>query len=133
LQAVTGARFNPVRFVYLPPDAKRFITATNQADAKILSHHVEAEHLEAEVEAGSPAMVVVAQAYYHPWHAYVDGKATPLFRANYAFQALEVPAGKHHVSLVYEDRMFEAGAVISLATLLLVGVGLFWLRRKAIK
>ncbi len=132
LQAVTGTRFDPVRFVYLPPDAKRFITATNQAEAKILSHNVEAEHVEAEVEASAPAMMVVAQAYYHPWHAYVDGKTTPLFRANYAFQALEVPAGKHQVSLVYEDRIFKAGAIISLATLLLVGVGLFWLRRKAI-
>ena len=128
LRAVVRDDFDPVRFVYLPPEAKAFITATNQAEAKILSHHVEAEHVEAEVEAGSPAMVVVAQAYYHPWRAYVDGKATPLFRANYAFQALEVPAGKHQVRLVYEDRNFLHGVILSLFSLLTCAAIWFWPR-----
>jgi uncharacterized membrane protein YfhO len=63
-------------------------------------------------------MVVVAQAYYHPWHAYVDGKRAPLWRANHAFQALEVPAGKHQIRLVYEDRSFIYGCIISLGCLL---------------
>ncbi len=128
LQVVTGTRFNSMRFVYLPPDAKRLITATNQAEAKIVSHHVEAEHVEAEVEAGASTMVVIAQAYYHPWHAYVDGKATPLFRANYAFQALEVPAGKHQVRLVYEDRTFFYGVILSLISLLACAAIWFWPR-----
>ena len=34
-------------------------------------------------------------------------------RANQAFQALEIPAGKHEVVLKYEDRMFRLGVVIS--------------------
>jgi len=49
-----------------------------------------------------------------------------LYRANHAFQALEVPAGRHVVKLVYEDRMFEAGMAISLATLMLVVAGWLW-------
>jgi len=40
------------------------------------------------------------------------------------FQALEVPAGKHQVSLVYEDRGFLYGGIISLVCLL--GCGVFW-------
>jgi uncharacterized membrane protein YfhO len=47
----------------------------------------------------------------------VDGQPVHLWRANYAFQAVEVPAGVHEVKLVYEDRRFYAGAAISLATL----------------
>ena len=54
----------------------------------------------------------MAQAYYHPWHAYVDGKPTRLWRANYAFQALEVPAGNHQIQVVYEDKAFKIGGVI---------------------
>ena len=71
-------------------------------------------------------MLVVAQAFYHPWHAYVDGNATPLWRANYAFQALEVPPGKHQIRLVYEDRSFRYGAITSL--LFLLGCGITWFR-----
>ena len=65
----------------------------------------------------APAMVVIAQTYYYPWHAYVDGKPVPLWRANYAFQALAVPSGRHQVSVVYEDRIFFWGAVLSLLSL----------------
>ncbi len=81
-----------------------------------------------QVDAAAPAMVVVAQAFYHPWHAYVDGARVPLARANHAFQALEVPAGQHRVELVYEDKMFHAGRVISLAACL--GCGLAWILRR---
>ena len=42
------------------------------------------------------------------------------------FQALEVPAGRHEVTLVYADRMFYYGALVSLVSMAL-WAGL-WLR-----
>jgi uncharacterized membrane protein YfhO len=68
-------------------------------------------------------MVVVAQAFYHPWRAFVDGKTVPLWRANYAFQSLEVPAGSHQVELRYVDKNFLAGCLISMTALLVCAVG----------
>jgi len=46
-----------------------------------------------------------------------------LWRANYAFQAVEVPAGRHEVLLVYRDEAFQAGAAVSLCALLLCLAG----------
>ena len=66
----------------------------------------------------------LAQAYYPAWHAYVDGQPTRLWRANYAFQALEVPVGRHRVEIVYQDRMFELGCVISVLSLM--GCAVVW-------
>jgi len=43
----------------------------------------------------------------------VDGRPTPLLRANHAFQALEVPAGQHEIVLQYEDPIFRLGVLIS--------------------
>ena len=126
LQEIMGADFVPARFVYLPPETRQFVTVTNHAEAKIISHHIEPQRLAAQVDAVTPAFMVVAQTFYHPWHAYVDGKPTRLFRANYAFQALEVPAGRHEVKLVYEDNSFHLGLIIS-ATSLAVCL-IFWLR-----
>lgn len=131
LLSLSKKEFVPREVVYLESEAKPFINATQKTEAKILPQQFSANSLKLEVETAAPAMVVVAQAFYEPWHAYVDGKPTRLFRANHAFQALEVPAGRHEVKLVYEDRMFEAGAAISLATLLLIGAGWFWSRSKA--
>jgi uncharacterized membrane protein YfhO len=45
----------------------------------------------------------------------VDGQPATLLRANHAFQAVQVPAGRHHVRLAYEDRMFHIGAAVSAA------------------
>ncbi|MDB6124148.1 MAG: hypothetical protein JWQ71_3141 [Pedosphaera sp.] len=132
LDVIFDERFNPQRAVYLSPEAAKVVKATNWTDVKITSREFSAQRVGVEVETAAPAMVVIAQAYYHPWQAYVDGKPTRLWRANHAFQALEVPAGKHRVEVVYKDKMFLAGTLISLVTLLSCGVA--WLRsRKALK
>ena len=47
----------------------------------------------------------------------MDGKPAALWRANYAFQAVEVPSGRHEVRLVYADRAFWFGTAISLVEL----------------
>ena len=127
LTALTNASFSPRTEVYLPPEARAFVLATNAGTARILSASYTAQHIEATVATPVPTMLVAAQTYYHPWHAYVDGQPVRLWRANYAFQAVVIPAGAHQVRLVYEDRRFNFGAVVSLATL--AGCGIFFFRR----
>ncbi len=123
LAALANPEFDGRKLVYLPPEAKASINA-NQTEAKVVSSQVSGQKLIVEVEAKSPAMVVVANSFYQPWNAYVDGKRTTLWRANYAFQALEVPAGKHEVRVIYEDGMFRLGMVISL--FMLAGCVVAW-------
>jgi hypothetical protein len=122
--------FNPRQMVLLPLEAQGRVTAVNHTDAKIVSSQIDAQKLTLRTVASAPSMVVVAQGYYHPWHAYVDGKETEIFRANYAFQAVQVPAGEHQVKLVYEDNAFRLGAAISLGALAVCAGLWFWARRK---
>ncbi|HTY88746.1 MAG TPA: hypothetical protein VMB80_14860 [Candidatus Acidoferrum sp.] len=117
IQSLTNGDFNPRREVCLPEAAKPFIAASNATPVTISPLKFSANRIEAEAETAAPALLVAAQIYYHPWHAYVDGRPARLWPANYAFQAFEIPPGTHHVKLVYEDRRFQLGAVISLATL----------------
>jgi hypothetical protein len=113
LQMLSNTNFDPRTEVYLPLETSGSVIATNPATVKITTEKFFAQKIEATVEADAPAMLVAAQAYYHPWRAYVDGKRVPLLRANFAFQALEIPAGRHKVTLIYKDGAFEAGAIIS--------------------
>ncbi len=121
-----SAEFDPRHTVYLPTAAKAYIAATNEVEAKVVPVRLSAQRLEFETEATAQAMVTVAQTFYHPWRAYVDGRETPLWPANYAFQALEVPAGRHRVSVVYEDKAFLLGAVLSAVCFLGCGLLLLW-------
>ncbi len=118
LRALTLPDFDGSRVVFLPPEARSFVTVTNQTAARVLKSHFGIQSVDIEVEAGAPSLVVVAQTWYHNWRAEVDGKPARLLRANDAFQAVEIPDGRHRVRLTYRDRAFETGAVVSLLALL---------------
>jgi hypothetical protein len=112
--ALFQSNFDGSKIVFLPPEAKSLVTATNQTHARVLNSKFTTQRVEIEVEASEPSLVVVAQTYHHNWRAYVDGRPVPLLRANHAFQAIQVPAGRHSIRLVYEDRAFQFGAAVSI-------------------
>ncbi|HTV41167.1 MAG TPA: YfhO family protein [Candidatus Sulfotelmatobacter sp.] len=126
LALLASTNFDPRAEVYLPLAVRSAVTVSNTATVKIISVEYSAQKITANVDAGAPAMLVTAQSYYHPWHAYVDGRPTPLWRANYAFQALEIPAGAHDIKLVYEDWNFRIGLLISAITLAIAAV-FYWI------
>ena len=117
LQRLTNADFNPRFEVVLPSAAKSLITVSNTVAVELGPVTYTHQKIETHLNAPKPTLVVAAQIYYPEWHAYVDGRPTQIWPANYAFQAFEVPAGSHEVKLVYEDQRFRLGAVISLCTL----------------
>jgi hypothetical protein len=113
LQKLAQNDFDGGKMVFLPPEAKSFVTVSNQTSAKILNSKFGDQTVDVEAEAQEPSLVVVAQTYYHNWRVFVDEQPTHLLRANYAFQAFQIPAGRHKIHLGYEDRAFEMGATIS--------------------
>ena len=127
--ALVTPQFDGGKIVFLPPEARALVTVTNQTNARITGWRFAAERVDFEFEADAASLAVVAQTFYHCWNAWVDDRPVPLLRANYAFQAVEVPAGKHRVRLVYEDRGFRIGAGISGVALVICLVGLAMGRR----
>ena len=75
-----------------------------------------------EVEAERAGYVVLADAFDPGWHATVDAAAAPLLRANVAFRAIAVPAGRHVVEMVYRPRAVSLGFALTLFTIALVAV-----------
>ena len=132
LQALTQNDFDGGKIVFLPPAMKSFVIVSNQTSAKILDTKFENQTVSVEVEAQEPSLVVVAQTYYHNWCAEVDGTPTPLLSANVAFQAVQIPAGKHTVHLFYRDRAFEIGAAISLYMWANCGIALLLIMRRSL-
>jgi Bacterial membrane protein YfhO len=101
------------RIVFLPPEEKAFVTVSNQTAATILKSKFETQSADIEAFADEPSLVVVAQTYYHNWRAEIDGQPVKLLRANIAFQAVQIPPGRHQIRLFYRDYAFEIGAAIS--------------------
>lgn len=61
--------------------------------------------------------VVISDCAWKGWKATVDGARTPLRRANAAFLAVHVPAGRHVVRVVYWPASFVRGRAITFTTL----------------
>ncbi len=76
-------------------------------------HQEGPNQLTIDVDATHAGWLFVADVWYPGWQARVDGQAQPLLRADYLFQAVHVPAGRHMVALVYRPLSFYLGALIS--------------------
>lgn len=118
LEAVLDPDFDGRKVVYLSPAARGFVAVTNPSATTIISQKVTPRRIAAVIESGAPALLVIAQSYYHPWRAEVDGRPTPVLRANYAFQAIALPAGRHEVELAYRDVRLRWGMLITALTAL---------------
>ncbi len=72
--------------------------------------------------------ISIAQAYDQNWVVRISGQRGKLLRANDAFQAVPVPAGTHFIELIYQPWTFRVGGVISISTLIVMGIAAFRLR-----
>ena len=82
------------------------------------------------------AWLVAAQTWYPGWKARLNGEETPVLRANYAFQAVEVPPGAWTLELVYEPASWRWGLWIATLAALLSGLGLGyerWAQQRALR
>ena len=133
LRALASPDFDPTKLVYLPEELRTHSIATNAAKARVLSTRWDAHTLHIEVEAEAPAWVVIAQTYYHMWKAPTDERQLPIHRANHAFQAIEIGAGRHVLKLRYDDLAFEFGVLLSLGTFGCVSLAWLWLTYRPLK
>jgi hypothetical protein len=65
-----------------------------------------------------PGYLAFHESYAPGWHAWVDGKPTPILRAYGLFMAVPVDLGGHHqAEFRYEPACFRLGLFLSLITL----------------
>jgi uncharacterized membrane protein YfhO len=76
------------------------------------------------VRNGIPALLVLSDANYPGWLAYVDGSPAPILTANGMFRAVELQPGDHVVEFLYDPTVFRLGAGITALTLALGGFAL---------
>jgi len=70
-----------------------------------------------ELEAVKGALLVVSQAWFPGWHAWVDGEEAEVLRVNGIVQGVPVAAGVHRVELAYRAPGLRLGFIVSLCTL----------------
>jgi hypothetical protein len=108
-RALLEPGFDPGREVVLPEGP---VLDTGAAgSARILELRPDRVTVDADLDASG--YVVLVDAYDPGWKATIDGRETRLLRANVAFRAVEAPAGRHLIHLVYRPASVKAGVALS--------------------
>ena len=86
--------------------------------------------VELEVDAPDGGLLVLADTFHPGWRATLDGKTVPIRRADLAFRAVRVPAGRSRVTFTYAPAALRsAGALSLVAILAAMSLGI-WPRRR---
>jgi hypothetical protein len=79
-----------------------------------------ANRVELETDAPSAGWLVLSQTFYPGWSALVDGAPTAIERAQLAFQAVAVEAGRHRVELRFAPSHIRPAAAVTVLGLLAI-------------
>ncbi|MBI3788752.1 MAG: YfhO family protein [Ignavibacteriales bacterium] len=137
LNKIAAMSFDPRDVAYFMEDPKLQIeTPHPAAKAEFVKYGI--QNLEIKTTTAGNNLLFLSETYYpQGWKAYVDGKETPIYRANYLFRAVVVPSGIHKLEMKFEPRGFYLGKTLSLATNIVVlgGIGFFsfdyWRKRRS--
>ncbi|HAH19321.1 MAG: hypothetical protein A2Y00_07135 [Omnitrophica WOR_2 bacterium GWF2_43_52] len=121
LKSVVRRDFNPLRYVYLEEEpvwhSEGADIAGPYAYSKADMRAYKPDTVVIETRSNERSMLFISDMFYPGWRVCVDGKASPLYRANYSFRAVAVGKGRHIVTFYYSPLGFKVGAILSLFSL----------------
>jgi hypothetical protein len=126
LQELAAPDFDPERELILTSGEPSRPGASVPGTSRILELGPDRVRLEADM--ARDGYLVLVDAYDPGWKAAVNGAPAPVLRANIAFRAVRLAAGRHAVELAYRPGTIKWGLSISAATLVLLLL-LFAVRR----
>lgn len=95
------------------------LVAREHDNVQITEYRLNSITLDAFLDADG--FLFTSEIYYPGWKAYVDGKESKIYKANYIFRAVYLTPGSHTIVFKYEPFSFKIGLCVSLLALLFIG------------
>lgn len=137
LKELKGRDFDPSKTVILEerPDGP-VVSSNKPPEDKVAITEYRPERVVISAAMTKPGILVLSDAHYPGWKAFLDGKEVKTYRANYLLRAVTVPEGNHSVLFVFDPQSYRVGRAVSLASLFLFGgvlvgsLAISWRRRR---
>lgn len=111
LQAIAAPNFDMRKTVVIEGEA---LPATGSADDdRVELIDRTSQRVEAEISTTSDAVLLQNDTWYPGWRATIDGRETPIARADYLFRGIAIPAGHHRVVIEYRAGSVTLGLAIT--------------------
>jgi hypothetical protein len=132
LEAVTADGFDPEVEVIVEPSAGQPLPASGGSGRAALMSTADPNRVVVQVETDGPAWLVVSDTWYPGWEARLDGDPVSIWRGDYLFRAVPVPAGAHIVEFVYRPMSFLAGVILASVTIVFLAWAVWFSRLRAV-
>lgn len=123
------ATFDPAKTVLLDEQIP-FHSTNNQEKGNVEVLAYEPNMIRLRTSTAADRIVFISDTFYPGWKAFIDGQSKKIYRANYAFRAIPVPAGTHLITMVYYPDTVRWGWYISSLSVVLTAAAMIWVRRK---
>lgn len=124
--------FNPKDTAIVDNSFKNIVAGFTAPDSTATIKQTSFDNMVIKYESNSSStnLAVFSEIYYRDWKAYIDGKETPIAKANYVLRAMVIPAGKHAIEFKFEPKVFNTTYTISkysgwLLFILLIGLSAY--------
>lgn len=96
----------------LPPSISQTSTP---GTASINSYNT--DNIIIQTTSATPKILVLTDTYYPGWQAFIDGKPTSIYRANWTFRGIAVPQGSHKITMIYKPESVRYGIILSMISI----------------
>ena len=134
LTEVRSGKFDPRQVLFLEEEPK--IVADNETKITALETNIsvritsyEPDEVRIEASLPRPGFLLLLDTYFPGWTASVNGRPTRIFRADYNFRAVSLPAGKSTIRFSYRPKSLRIGMALSAMSLLALGGVWLWPRK----
>jgi hypothetical protein len=122
LRLMAGGGFDPAETAVLEAGLPGPVVPSDSNRVEIVERGL--HFLRADVRVATPSLLVFSEMHYpEGWKAAVDGRETPLYRANHVLRAVYLEPGAREVRMEFRPRSFRLGLTVTLAAALLLAAG----------
>lgn len=122
---LNSSSFDASKWAIIESSNKPIVQADSSAQVQVTTY--EANKITLTSNRSTPGFMVLSEVYYPAgWEAAIDGKSTEIYKTNFVLRGIEVPAGKHEITFIFEPASVYWGKLFSWighALLLCLGIG----------
>jgi Bacterial membrane protein YfhO len=106
--------FNPARTAVVSENLPEDVSTSDSTNVEVTSYGAHEIHV--ATYSTRQSLLVLSEIYYPAgWEAFIDGKATTIFRTNSILRSVIVPAGMHEIVFRFHPPLYEIGWTLSQA------------------